>query len=69
MRLRTILLYDQTGHSRQYGPCAWHVNQRKAVNTHSEYVIFFFHCKNGWLNVPHNAVIRRLSFVYYVFCS
>jgi len=40
MRLGTTLLYDQTGHSRQYGPCTLHASQRKAVITHSEYVIF-----------------------------
>jgi hypothetical protein len=40
MKLCTIILYDQTGHSRQYGQWPLDANQNNAVITHSEYVIF-----------------------------
>jgi len=33
---------------------------RRAKNTHSEYVILVFHCKNGCTNAPHCHVIRKL---------
>jgi len=51
MRLCTIISYVQTGHRKRYGPCAILAGQRKAVITHSEYVIFiYFHFKNGSSN-------------------
>ena len=48
MKLCTILFYDQTGDRQQYGPCAILTDQRKAVMTHSEYVIFIYFPLQKW---------------------
>jgi hypothetical protein len=32
----------------------------KSTNTHSEYVILFFHCNNGCMNAPQCCVIHTL---------
>jgi len=33
----------------------------QVTNTHSEYVIQFFHCYNGWTNEPQCYIIRTLA--------
>ena len=40
MRLCTIILYDHSGHRCLYGPFTFHAQQRNAIITHSEYIIF-----------------------------
>jgi len=48
IELCTIIFYDQAGVRQQYGPCAGLTNKRKAVMTHSEYVIFIYFPLQKW---------------------
>ena len=38
----------------------------RATNTHSQYVIFIFHCGNGCTNAPQRYVIRTLPVLFSV---
>jgi len=71
MKLCTILFYDQTGHTQLYGPCAILTDQRKALMTHSEYVIFFLFSTAKMVALQRLIIalyVDCLSFVYEVFC-
>jgi hypothetical protein len=42
MRKGAKILKIQTGHTRQYGECAFHVCKEKAINTHRICNIYFY---------------------------
>jgi hypothetical protein len=48
MRLCTIILYDQIGQKKLYGPLAILVLQRKAVIIHSKCVILIYFPLQKW---------------------
>jgi hypothetical protein len=48
MRWCTIISYGQTGHRKRYVPCTVLAGHRKAVITHSEYVIYIYFPLQKW---------------------